>query len=95
MRAGDKLNSDFTADAPNLVWVADFTYVSTWTGWTVSATKMVTLVSNALNMAVWRRGHPGHSIEPGLIHHSDAGSQAAFSRRCDVDRLRHLLGPAQ
>lgn len=33
VRAGDKLNRDFTAAAPNLVWVADFTYVSTWTGW--------------------------------------------------------------
>jgi putative transposase len=33
VRAGDKLNRDFTTDAPNLVWVADFTYVSTWTGW--------------------------------------------------------------
>jgi putative transposase len=36
-RAGDQLNRDFTADAPNLAWVADFTYVSTWTGWTYVA----------------------------------------------------------
>ncbi|WP_454199307.1 IS3 family transposase [Nocardia sp. Marseille-Q1738] len=33
VRATDKLNRDFTAAAPNLVWVADFTYVSTWSGW--------------------------------------------------------------
>ncbi|MDR7173062.1 transposase InsO family protein [Nocardia kruczakiae] len=33
VRAGDRLNRDFTAAAPNLVRVADFTYVSTWTGW--------------------------------------------------------------
>jgi putative transposase len=31
-RAGDLLNRDFTASAPNLVWVADFTYVRTWAG---------------------------------------------------------------
>ncbi|RJN31785.1 hypothetical protein D3250_06575 [Nesterenkonia natronophila] len=31
--AGDLLNRDFTADAPNRVWVADFTYVRTWAGW--------------------------------------------------------------
>ncbi|WP_127097499.1 DDE-type integrase/transposase/recombinase [Brachybacterium saurashtrense] len=31
-RAGDLLNRDFTAAAPNLVWVADFTYVRTWAG---------------------------------------------------------------
>ena len=31
-RAGDLLNRDFTAPAPNLVWVTDFTYVRTWAG---------------------------------------------------------------
>ncbi len=32
MRAGDLLNRDFRAPAPNRVWVADFTYVRTWAG---------------------------------------------------------------
>jgi hypothetical protein len=32
IRAGDLLDRDFTADAPNLVWVTDFTYVKTWAG---------------------------------------------------------------
>lgn len=32
VRAGDLLNRDFTAVAPNLVWVTDFTYVRTWGG---------------------------------------------------------------
>lgn len=31
-RAGDLLNRDFTAGAPNQVWVTDFTYVRTWAG---------------------------------------------------------------
>lgn len=31
-RAGDLLDRDFTAPAPNLVWVADFTYCRTWAG---------------------------------------------------------------
>ena len=31
-RAGDLLNRDFTAVAPNRVWIADFTYVRTWAG---------------------------------------------------------------
>ena len=30
IRAGDLLNRDFTAPAPNRVWVTDFTYVRTW-----------------------------------------------------------------
>ena len=31
-RAGDLVNRDFTAPAPNTRWVADFTYVRTWAG---------------------------------------------------------------
>jgi transposase InsO family protein len=36
-RAGDLLNRDFTAAAPNRTWVMDFTYVRTWTGFTYVA----------------------------------------------------------
>jgi transposase InsO family protein len=32
-RAEDLLDRDFTATAPNCVWVADFTYCRTWAGW--------------------------------------------------------------
>ncbi len=28
----DKVNRQFRAPAPNLLWVSDFTYVSTWLG---------------------------------------------------------------
>ena len=31
-RAGDLLDRDFTAPAPNTRWVADFTYCRTWSG---------------------------------------------------------------
>lgn len=31
-RAGDLLNRDFTATAPNTAWIADFTYCRTWAG---------------------------------------------------------------
>ena len=36
-RAGDLLNRDFTAPAPNQVWVADFTYCRTWAGFCYTA----------------------------------------------------------
>ena len=32
IRAGDLLNRQFTATAPDTVWVTDFTYVRTWAG---------------------------------------------------------------
>jgi len=31
-RAGDLVDRDFTAPCPNRVWVADFTYCRTWSG---------------------------------------------------------------
>ena len=34
LRAPDLLDRDFTAPAPNIRWVADFTYVRTWAGFT-------------------------------------------------------------
>jgi len=37
IRAGDLLNRDFTAAAPNRTWVTDFTYVRTWAGFTYVA----------------------------------------------------------
>ncbi|MBK1785990.1 IS3 family transposase [Prauserella sp. ASG 168] len=112
IRAGDKLNKDFTAQEPNRVWVADFTYVATWTGWsyvaflidaysraivgwTASSSKTTTLVSKALNMALWRRDHYGHPVEPGLIHHSDAGSQytsVKFTESLVLQRLSASIG---
>ncbi len=32
-RAGDLLDRDFTAKAPNRAWVTDFTHCRTWAGW--------------------------------------------------------------
>jgi putative transposase len=91
-RAGDLLRRDFTAPAPNRRWVADFTYVATWSGivyvafvvdiysraivgWAAATHKRAKLVLDALQMALWRRDRDGHPPGPGLIHHSDAGSQ--------------------
>jgi putative transposase len=33
VRAGDLVGRKFNPNAPNVLWVADFTYVSTWSGW--------------------------------------------------------------
>ena len=41
-------------------------------GWSMSATMTAQLVTDALLMAIWRRGKPD-----ALLHHSDQGSQYA------------------
>jgi putative transposase len=82
---------DFTAQAPNRLWLADITYVRTWSGfcyvafvedvfsrmivgWSIATHLRTSLATEALEMAVWRRGV---RVE-GLIHHSDAGGQGGI-----------------
>jgi putative transposase len=45
-------------------------------GWAAATNKRIPLVLNALDMALWRRDHDGHTVHDGLIHHSDAGLTA-------------------
>jgi putative transposase len=85
--ADDLVERRFKPDAPNVLWVADITYLRTWEGWLYLAAVQdaysrrivgwamtehmrTELVADALQMAVARR-----RPEPGLIHHSDQGSQ--------------------
>jgi putative transposase len=49
-------------------------------GWSMSATMTAQLVTDALIMAIWRRGRPD-----ALLHHSDRGSQYAS------DQFRRLM----
>jgi transposase InsO family protein len=88
--ADDLVERCFKPDAPNVLWVADITYLRTWEGWLYLAAVQdaysrrivgwamtehmrAELVADALQMAVARR-----RPEPGLIHHSDQGSQGGF-----------------
>jgi putative transposase len=85
--ADDLVARNFTPAAPNVLWVADITYLRTWEGWLYLAAiqdaysrrvvgwsmadhMRAELVVDALQMALARR-RPA----PGLIHHSDQGSQ--------------------
>jgi putative transposase len=87
--APNLLQRDFSPSGPNQVWASDITYVWTGEGWLYLAVTLDLfhravvgwsmsrridrhLVIDALTMAIKRRG-PG----PGLIHHSDRGSQYA------------------
>ena len=85
--APNLLERNFSPEAPNRVWSSDITYIGTdegWlylvavidlysrqvVGWSMKEHMQASLVSDALRMA-WFRRRP----EPGLIFHSDRGSQ--------------------
>ena len=87
--APNLLDRNFQPQAPNQVWSADLTYL--WTdegwlylavvldlfnrevvGWSIKPRMTADIVMDALSMA-WFRKHPA----PGLMHHSDRGSQYA------------------
>jgi putative transposase len=57
-----------------VAFVADI-YSRAIVGWSAATHKRAKLVLDALQMALWRRDRAGHPAGPGLVHHSDAGSQ--------------------
>jgi len=85
--APDLVNRDFSVERPDQTWVADITYLPTHEGWLFLAAVMdlysrkivgwsmredleAPLVVDAISMAIARR-----KPKPGLVHHSDRGSQ--------------------
>jgi transposase InsO family protein len=98
--ASDRVRRDFNPDGPDTTWSGDITYLRTQEGWLYLATVIdlysrrvigwsaaphmrTSLVSNALEMAVATRGG---SVEPGVVFHTDRGSQytsQAFGDLCD------------
>ena len=84
--ADDLVERQFRPAAPNVLWVADVTYLRTWEGWLYLAA-----VQDAYSRAIvgWRwpttcaksssstrwRWPSADAAAPGLIHHSDQGSQ--------------------
>ena len=94
--AVNRLGQDFTATQPNQKWVADITFVATQEGWLYVAVVLdvfsrrvvgwamhercdTALVNAALRMAQGQR-----ITQPGLIVHSDRGSQYASQDHRDL-----------
>ncbi|PMQ06719.1 hypothetical protein DyAD56_04435 [Dyella sp. AD56] len=84
----DKVNRQFKADRPNQLWVADFTYVSTWQGWLyvafvidVFARRIVgwrastSMRTDFVLDALEQALYARQPERDSLIHHSDRGSQ--------------------
>ena len=85
----DRVNRQFRAPAPDMLWVSDFTYVATWAGFVYVAFVIDTFARRIVGWRASRTAHAGfvldaleqalHDRRPprsgGLIHHSDRGSQ--------------------
>jgi putative transposase len=85
----DHVNRQFNAPHPNALWVSDFTYVATWTGFVYVAFVVDAYARRIVGWRVSRSAHAGfvldaleqalHERRPvhrgGLVHHSDRGSQ--------------------
>jgi len=97
------VGGNFKTERPNIVWVSDITYIKTGAGWLYLAIVMdlysrkivgwslannmkVRIVKDALLMAIGRR-QPG----PGLIHHSDRGSQYACHEYRDLLQAHQIV----
>ena len=104
--APDLVQRDFTAEAPNRLWVADITYIATWTGWLYLAIvmdawsrkvvgwAMSTHLQTALVMDALHMAIQQRHPED-VIHHSDQGSQytsLAFGQRCRDADIRPSMG---
>jgi len=105
--ADDLVQRDFRPAAANVLWLADLTYLKTWEGWLYLAAVQdaysrrivgwsmadhmrTELVIDALQMGLARR-----RPEPGLIHHSDQGSQfvaLGFGQICAKAGIARSMG---
>jgi transposase InsO family protein len=81
------LNREFTASAPNEVWVGDITYIRTLEGWLYLAVlidlfsrrvvgwSMADHMRTELPLAALKMAMGNRTVGAGLLHHSDRGCQ--------------------
>ncbi len=95
----DHVNRQFRAEQPDMLWLSDFTYVSTWNGFIYVAFIIDAFARRIVGWRVSRTADAGfvldaleqalHQRRPiaksGLVHHSDRGSQYLSIK--DTERL--------
>lgn len=105
-QAPDLVDRNFTAERPNVLWVADITYCPTWSGFLYLA---VVLDAFSRRIVGWSMATTLHAkivldaLDMALwrrrpiavIHHSDQGSQytsLTFDKRCREAGVRPSMG---
>ena len=88
----DHVNRQFRATRPNELWVADFTYVATWTGFVYVAFVIDVFARRIIGWRVARSMRAELVLDAleqaiwsrsgiqGVVHHSDRGSQPGLNR---------------
>jgi putative transposase len=104
--APDLVERNFSAKGPDELWVADITYVSTWSGWLYLAVVMDAWSRRIVGWAMTTDLRTQLVLDAlamairqrrpkGVIHHSDQGSQytsLAFGKRCREAGVRPSMG---
>ena len=104
--APDHVQRDFTAKAPNQLWVADITYIPTWAGFLFLAVVLDVYSRRVIGWAMATQLKTELVLDAlnmalaqrrpvGVIHHSDRGSQytsVAFGQRCRTMGVEPSMG---
>ena len=104
--APDLVERNFSASGPNRLWVADISYISTWTGFLYLAVVLDVFSRRIVGWAMETSLRTelvlqalnmalGQRRPDGVIHHSDHGSQYtsfAFGKRCEQAGVRPSMG---
>jgi putative transposase len=105
--APDLIGRQFTAERPDALWVADITYVPTWSGWLYLAVVLDCFSRRVVGWAMADHLRAELVVDAldmaiwrrqpaaGLVHHSDQGCQyssLAFGRRCREAGITPSMG---
>jgi putative transposase len=104
--AADLVDRNFYADAPNVLWVADITFVPTWAGFPYLAVVLDAFSRRVIGWSMGARQRTQLVLDAmnmavtqrkpsDVIHHSDQGSQytsVAFGLRCKEMGVRPSMG---
>jgi len=104
----DRVHGEFTAPAPDVLWVGDITYVRTWEGWLYLATVLDVFSRRVIGwaLAIHLRAElvcdalrmavaTRSGNVAGVIFHSDRGCQytsAEFRALCDAHGAQQSMG---
>jgi transposase InsO family protein len=106
-RPPDLVDRKFEAQRPDQLWVADFTYVSTWCGFVYVAFiidvfsrrivgwRMSSSMTSDFVLDALEQAVHARRPDEGLIHHSDQGSQYTsirYSERLDEAGIKPSVG---